>query len=214
MGRWTVKMKTQVGSIVYVWKWRIGQFEEHRSRIKAAAIRSDREDPSRRRQLQRRGWWACEGVVEGGLRLDSAAGPLGHVEDRETRHFIRRLPISPAPSKISHSQTPRALDGLQTYLLLPCPYLCRRGITNEMCSSVSVFRLFKISQRTLFSIASIADRKLRWFPPKGSPWSEELIRLRTKQLQSSVMWCLDCSCFVATIIRLVIFSITIEKSWW
>jgi len=29
--------------------------------------------------------------------------PSGHVEDRETRHFIRRLPISPTPSKISHS---------------------------------------------------------------------------------------------------------------
>lgn len=50
-----------------------------------------------RRQLAEDSDPARKGV-EGGLRLDSAAGPPGHVEDRETRHFIRRLPISPAPS--------------------------------------------------------------------------------------------------------------------
>lgn len=43
----------------------------------------------------------------GGTGMDCGSirqqAPSGHVEDRETRHFIRRLPISPTPSKISHS---------------------------------------------------------------------------------------------------------------
>lgn len=85
-----------------------------------------------------------EGEVEGG----GERGWFGNEEPPGTSRIERRA-ISFADcryrqplSKISHSQTPRAHDGLQTYLLLPCPYYQTRRC------DVSSSPFFFVSQAT------------------------------------------------------------------
>ena len=131
-----------------------------------------------------------------------SADPPGHVEDRETRHFIRRLPISPAPSKISHSQTPRALDGLQTYLLLPCPYLSPARNHESRSARLLAFPVssrfpkerffyFLFFSSFVFSVASIESSRI--FTGKTTSESEVPMRDETvANIQCNTIFVLSC----------------------
>lgn len=108
-----------------------------------------------RRQLaedseERGGRWIAArfGSRPPGARRGSRDAPF----HSPTADIASTLPL-PLP-KISHSQTPRALDGLQTYLLLPCPISRpEEESPAPTCRLLSVFfsappTPSKISQRT------------------------------------------------------------------
>lgn len=142
------------------------------SRVKA--IRRERE---RERSLSAEDNLSREDSDPGGewkVDCGSIRQPRGHVEDRETRHFIRRLPISPPPPPIQNisfpnASSPRWITNLSITSLSYLP--SRGGITDRVPVRWRVFRRSLtledfpknepfLSSLSLSSFSTVAKKKL------------------------------------------------------